>query len=363
LAAQASEPGWIGRHRAELRLSIRVSVAGLIAYLLADMLDLPQGFWAVITAVIVIQTSVGASIKAALDRLVGTIGGAAVGAIVAIVLLRAGESWRAVAVFVALLPLALGAALSPSLRIAPVTALIMLLGTTTAHPLRSAFERVIEIGLGNVVGIGVALLVLPARAHELFAGAAKRVAEVLATLFPLLLGGLEGQTQLDEIRRLHAAALAGLKQLDAAADEAKRERRSFLTDQPDPEPLTRTLYRVRHDMVMTGRASADALPANVAERLRPMIARVETATVGFLREAGEAMGVRGAPPDIAPVEEAYSSYATAMQAIRAERLTRPLSDDQVAQVFALAFGFEQLRRDLADLHSRVTELAQRPPAA
>ena len=93
-----------------------------------------------------------------------------------------------------------------------------------------------------------------------------------------------------------------------------------------------------------------------------MIARVETATVAFLRESGEAIEARRAPPAIAPVEEAYSAYAAEMQAVRAERLTRPLSDDQVAQVFALAFGFEQLRRDLADLHSRVTELGLRPPA-
>ena len=39
------------RHKAELRLAIRVSVAGLLALLLADVFNLPRAVWAAITAV------------------------------------------------------------------------------------------------------------------------------------------------------------------------------------------------------------------------------------------------------------------------------------------------------------------------
>ena len=262
---------WIGRHKAELRLAIRVSVAGLLALLLAEVFNLPQAVWAAITAVIVVQASVGASLKAAMDRLVGTIGGAAVGALAALGLIYVGESWRAVAVFAALVPLALAAALSSSFRVAPVTALILLLGTTAGSPIHSALERVIEIGLGNVVGIAVALLVLPAHAHRLVADAAKRVLDNLAELVPVTLAGLRGAPRPADIDRLYAASRAGLEQLKSASDEARRERRSFLTDEPDPEPLTRTAYRLRADLVMLGRVAAEPIPEPVLAAIEPSL--------------------------------------------------------------------------------------------
>ena len=59
-----------------MRLAVRVAVAGLAAFVLAEALGLTQSYWAVITAVIVIQQSVGGSLKAALDRLAGTLAGA-----------------------------------------------------------------------------------------------------------------------------------------------------------------------------------------------------------------------------------------------------------------------------------------------
>ena len=351
---------WIGRHKAELRLAIRMSVAGLLALLLAEVFNLPQAVWAAITAVIVVQASVGASLKAAMDRLVGTIGGAAVGALAALGLIYVGESWRAVAVFAALVPLALAAALSSSFRVAPVTVLILLLGTTAGSPIRSALERVIEIGLGNVVGIAVALLVLPAHAHRLVADAAKRVLDNLAELVPVTLAGLRGAPRPADIDRLYAASRAGLEQLKSASDEARRERRSFLTDEPDPEPLTRTAYRLRADLVMLGRVAAEPVPEPVLAAIVPSLESAGDATERFLAEIGATIFARQPPPLLQPIDEAYAGYAAAVASVRAGRLTSRLSGHDAGRVFVLAFAFEQLGRDLHDLHSRAVELAQRP---
>src|SRR5580658_4111901 len=68
------------RHRrVQLALSIRVTIAALVALALAQLLQLPLPLWAVLTAVIVTQMSVGRSMKATLDYLVGTLGGAVYG--------------------------------------------------------------------------------------------------------------------------------------------------------------------------------------------------------------------------------------------------------------------------------------------
>jgi Fusaric acid resistance protein-like len=63
-------------HQAELRLCVRVTVSALLTLVLGQLLDVPLVLWAVLTAVIVTQTSVGRSLKATIDYFVGTLGGA-----------------------------------------------------------------------------------------------------------------------------------------------------------------------------------------------------------------------------------------------------------------------------------------------
>ena len=74
---------WLTRYQLEARLTLRMSAAGLITFALAQLLDLARDYWAVLTAVIVMQASVGGSLKAMVDRFLGTIGGAAWGGAVA----------------------------------------------------------------------------------------------------------------------------------------------------------------------------------------------------------------------------------------------------------------------------------------
>ena len=60
------------RRGGELRLALRTTLAGLITFALAELLNLPQGYWAVLTSVIIMQGSVGGSLKAGIDRLIGS---------------------------------------------------------------------------------------------------------------------------------------------------------------------------------------------------------------------------------------------------------------------------------------------------
>jgi hypothetical protein len=59
---------WAVTNAAAFRLCFRMTIAGLLAYVLADVFALPQGYWAVFSAIIVIQASVGGSVKATIDR-------------------------------------------------------------------------------------------------------------------------------------------------------------------------------------------------------------------------------------------------------------------------------------------------------
>ena len=55
---------WSASHGAELRLCVRSTTAGVLTLAAAQMLHLPIALWAVLTAVILTQISIGRSLKA-----------------------------------------------------------------------------------------------------------------------------------------------------------------------------------------------------------------------------------------------------------------------------------------------------------
>src|SRR5262245_64506929 len=67
---------WGSTHSAELRLCVRSTTAAVLTFAAAQVLHLPIALWAVLTAVILTQISVGRSLKATTDYLTSTLGGA-----------------------------------------------------------------------------------------------------------------------------------------------------------------------------------------------------------------------------------------------------------------------------------------------
>jgi uncharacterized membrane protein YccC len=362
--------GWIERIRnrigarpAELKLALRVTIAGICAYAVTKIFDLPQGYWAVITAVVVTQASVGGSLKAAVERFSGTLAGAIYGGLIAALVPHTTPLSLGMAIVLALFPLALLAAVKPAFRVAPITSLIMLLPPTgqAIGPLASALDRVLEITLGNIVGVVVSLLILPARAHTLMTDAAAKVVSLNAELFSVFIEELAAAPQgRAPLQKLHPQIRSALKKAEAAAEEAARERQSHLTEAPDPEPLIRTLYRVRHDLVMIGRAASTPLPVPIRERLGPSLIALHEATRALLLDLAQALQHRKAPPEPHAFQEALNAFSSEAEALRSEALTRDLPGKTFGQVFALGFAFEQFQKDLSDLLLRADDLTLEP---
>ncbi len=179
-------------HKVELGLGVRVTAAAISALLIALTIGLKLPLWAVLTAIIVTQMSVGRSLKATRDYLVGTIGGAIYGGAVAILVPHTGEGALLAVLVLAVAPLAFIAALNPSLNVATVTAIIVLLLPITNHttPLESAVDRVLEVAVGAITGLLVSFLVLPSRAHSQIRVSAAHVIDLIAAALSELLAGL-----------------------------------------------------------------------------------------------------------------------------------------------------------------------------
>lgn len=341
---------WLQTRRTQLRLAVRMSVACVLTYGLCLLLGLKQTYPAVLTAVIVMQASVGGSLKAMLDRFLGT----SVGAVWSIAILVAfhwsGMRAPGVEMTAAVIPLSFLAALRPAYRVAPVTAIILILTPDSAvEPLVPAVERVFGIALGSLVAFAISLLVLPSRAHESVTDAAGKAINSMADLVAILMNGLLGEADPAAIQSLHDQIRAALSQTEAAADETTRERSSWLSNAPDPQPLCRTLRRLRNDLALLGRAAAEPLPVAAHDILAPPSMQAAVAVAAFLHE--------GAAGSLAPVDAALSGVSAALTELRASGVARQLPDESVERIFGLAFAFEQIGQNVRDLADRVREIS------
>ena len=320
-------------------------------FAVAQFAGLRLPLWAVLTAVVVTQVSVGGSLKATIDYLLGTVGGAVYGGAIAVLIPHPGE-WTMLAVLaLAVAPLALLAAINPRLRVAPVTAIIVLLVPTITHvtPVASAIDRVFEVAVGGITGFLVSALLLPAPAHEQTIQAAARTLDDMARALRALLTGLTQGLDTEALHRLQDGIGQSLMRLGVICAEAEHERAARLASDPDTAPLMRTLLRLRHDLVMIGRAAQVPPPKALQLRLEVPIKHVAAALADYLSAVADALRARRRPPPRAGVETALDAYMALINDLCREDLTRDLNAELAERFFALGFALEQMRQNLKDL--------------
>ena len=360
-----TELGALVRHRrVQLALSVRVTIGALAALVIAQFLHLPLPLWAVLTAVIVTQMSVGRSMKATFDYLAGTLGGAIYGGALGVLVPHSSEIALLAVLALAVAPLTLIAAANPRLSVAPVTAIIVLLipTITNASPIASAFDRVTEVAVGAVTGLVVSFLLLPSSAHSLVVGAAARMLNEMARALGELLVGLTHGFDVDALHRIQDGIGQALVELNVIGAEAEQERAARVATAPDSGPLLRTLLRLRHDIVIIGRAAAiSPLPESFVARLEAPLARAGAALADYLRASGAALQAGREAPPLDPVHSALDAYSAEVAALRRDGLTKTLPDDAAERFFALGFALEQMRNEAQDLGRCVAEWAAPAP--
>ncbi|MGA7807644.1 FUSC family protein [Bradyrhizobium sp.] len=357
--------GRLRARKAQLALAVRVTVAAFAALSISMALHLMLPLWAVLTSLIVTQMSVGRSLKATRDYMFGTIGGAVYGGAIAILIPHSGEPELLALLVLAVAPLAFIASINPSLNTATVTAVIVLLVPAMSHasPLASAVDRVLEVAVGACTGLLVSFVVLPSRAHSQLRISAAQTLELIAAALAELLAGLSRGRDTDALHRIQDGIGAALVGLNATGAEAERERTAHLASGPDTGPLLRTILRLRHDVVMIGRASVVPLSSDLQARLAAPMAEVSGSIVGYLRSTAAALRSGASPPQIAPIFAAGATYAAEVAAVRNDGLTRGLSGEAAERFFALGFSIEQMRQNLIDLERCVAEWSDTPPPA
>jgi uncharacterized membrane protein YccC len=135
----------------------RTAVAAVASYLIAHVLRLPEAYWASVSTLIVMQSTLGAALPISVQRFVGTAIGAAAGAVAATYV--PGNVWAfGVALFV------IGALCTvlrverSAYRYAGITLAIIVLVPRSTGAWFIAIHRFFEVSLGIAVGLALTAL-------------------------------------------------------------------------------------------------------------------------------------------------------------------------------------------------------------
>jgi uncharacterized membrane protein YccC len=130
----------------------RTAVAAVVSYLVARLFCLPEAYWSTISAMIVMQSTLGAALPISVQRFAGTAIGAAVGAATATYF---GENiWAfGIAAFVIGILCAVLRIERNAYRYATITLAIVMLVTRSSSAWVVAIHRFFEVSLGIAVGL------------------------------------------------------------------------------------------------------------------------------------------------------------------------------------------------------------------
>lgn len=181
-----------------IRHGIKVGLASVLAYYVTGLMNLPYGFWAVITTVIVMQMHVADSIHMCLYRFTGTAIGAIIG-IIAIMIFPPTPIYTLIGIFLTTGLCAYLTRYNARFRMAAITVAIVFLTSFGAEDrVLYTLMRVVEIGIGVLCAFAVSMVVWP---HRVSATLRDRLAaqyEELADHYMLLMGNfVERQKKAD----------------------------------------------------------------------------------------------------------------------------------------------------------------------
>ena len=137
--------------------AIRTAVAATMSVIIARLVQMPEAYWAAIATLVVMQSTLGATLTLSIERIVATAVGASVGALEANYF-GANLVAFALAIFlVGLLSIAFRLE-KTAYRYASITLTIIVLIPRSAAPWTIALHRFLEVSVGIIVALAVVAL-------------------------------------------------------------------------------------------------------------------------------------------------------------------------------------------------------------
>ena len=328
-----------------MKQGIKTGLAGTITYALYSGWHLPQGYWAVFSALVITQANVGASWKAALYRTIGS----ASGALAAALLLRfmgTGSVRAGIALF--LLASAFGylAALYPGFSAAGFTAALILVFGGIAEPWHFAWLRVLYTVVGAIVAFGVSALVWPVHAR---AGLRSKLANILqgaAVLYSAITSAaLQGVDNEDQVRQLNRDLHDLRRGVTQQMEEARSELSFSRFNKGAFQALVDEADQVRRRLTAMAEDSSLYVHAKVQPGLLPSLPLLAESTSRAFEELAVAVRTyQGEPPSLAQLNQAVRNLDTDLARLREQRITAPFALDRMLPFWSLVFDLREVAR-------------------
>ena len=145
-------PKWSQVKVGEFVHAVRTATAAVISLLVARLFKLPESYWAAITTMIVMQSTLGASLTISRQRLAGTALGAATGAIFAAIAVKSVAAYGAGILICGFVGSLLQMERS-AFRYAGITLTIVMVIGHTEPAWTVAIHRFVEISIGIATGL------------------------------------------------------------------------------------------------------------------------------------------------------------------------------------------------------------------
>ena len=318
----------------------KTALAAAFCWWLAQRFHLPDGYWGPISAIIVLQSNVGATVTASRERLLGTLIGAALGfsfSLFGPLLLS-----YILAVLVAVIVCGL-LGLRNSSRLAGVTITIVMLVHREGSHWGLAIDRVSEVLLGIVVALAVTTLVFPDRARlRLREGLAQEFL-VLGAFFEAILEGFRGTSAKnlaalrDDLQAMQTrnGQLLEASRFEPSGGPGWREGLSMLTQ------FGHSLYDVLLALDLSVQGSGDD---GFAQKLDPTLGKLAAdIRAGFLYAAGCIHKWRfDTAPEGINLEQDIADLERQMDAVRHTGIG--FSQAEILRAYAVQLHLKQIAR-------------------
>ncbi len=355
---QTSPPSFWSRQYPSLKQGIKTGLAGLITYAIYIHWHMPQGYWAVFTALVVAQVTMGAAWKPAFYRTVGSTAGALAAMLLFVIL---GPGVVRVGVMLFLLATLFGflTVLHPSFSAAGFTAAIVLvLGRIEGSALHIGWLRVLYTVLGSVVAFAVGALIWPVRARE---GLRNKLANILdgaGSLYRAVtaaaLQGIDNEPQIRALdRQLHDLRRGITQQMDEARNELAFTR----FNQDAYQDFVQAADQLRRRLTAMAEDSSLFVHAQVEPGLVPSLPALAEKTSQTFSAMAQAVRKKETTPSSNELDAALRDLDADLAQLREQRATAPLALDRMLPFWALVFNLREVAQDLKQLESTLPELA------
>jgi uncharacterized membrane protein YccC len=353
----ATTPSFWARQSGPVKQGIKTGLAGTITYAIYSGWHLPQGYWAVFTALVVTQANLGASWKAALYRTVGSTCGAVAAALL-LPILGDGLVRSGVALFLLATLFGYLTSLHPAFTAAGFTAALILVFGGQGEPWHMAWLRVLYTMLGAVIAFAVGALIWPVHARL---GLRYKIASILdgaGTLYRAVtaaaLQGIDNEQQVRQLdRQLHDLRRGITQQMDEARSELSFSR----FNQGEWQAFVDLADQVRRRLTAMAEDSSLYVHAQLQPGLVPSLPTLVERTAQNFAVLAQAVRKPGEALNSAQLDSTIQALDADLAKLRAQRATTPFALDRMLPFWALVFNLREVAQDLKQLESTLPQLA------